>query len=223
MIEFLDWVTRAGGVIAVLLLILGFIFREKWKQILKRSLAEDLERLKNELAKEHAEHSASLIPQIEQIKHDFHQKLEAYKVSLIAETEAIKAKGDLRKSIALRYAEIEFERLVKLEQIVAAIGSEILSMAVVDTSIKSAEHLTIALNKIQEFNLLTLEAEMFISLEDTKQMIEFRSQLIDIAKDYVGLGKPALPNNHQNYVNEIKISSIIHSKLMKQIETLGKL
>ena len=223
MIEFLDWITRAGGVIAVLLLILGFIFREKWKQILKRSLAEDLERLKNELAKDHAEHSASLIPQLEQIKHDFQQKLEAYKVSLIAETEAIKAKGDLRKSIALRYAEIEFERLIKLEQIIAAISSEILSMAVVDTSNKLVEHLTIALKKVQELDLLTREAQIFISLEDRKQLIELRSQLIDIAKDYVGLGKPALPKNNQESVKIIENSAIIHSKLTKQIEALGKL
>jgi hypothetical protein len=67
----------------------------------------------------------------EKWKHDLQQKLEAYKVSLIAEAEAAKAKQDLKKSIALRYAEIEFERFVELEHIVAGLSPEVLAYAVI--------------------------------------------------------------------------------------------
>jgi hypothetical protein len=128
MIEILDWLARAGGIIALLLTALGFIFKEKWKQILQRSLAEDLERLKSELSKSQAEHAASLTPQLEQIKHDFQQKLEAYKVSLIAQTESVKAKSELRKSIALKYAENEFEQLMKLELTLSPITSLVVAL-----------------------------------------------------------------------------------------------
>jgi hypothetical protein len=68
------WVTEffngmiGGGIATLLIAAIGFVFREKWKQMLQLSLVEDME----------------------QIKHDFQQKLEAYKVTLIAEAEAAK-------------------------------------------------------------------------------------------------------------------------------------
>ena len=93
----------------------------------KAELSKDLENHKSELAKSQAEHVASLAPQLEEIKHDFERKMEAYKVTLIAQAEAAKAKAELRKSIALRISEIEFERLVKLEQIMAGLVYAVLS------------------------------------------------------------------------------------------------
>jgi hypothetical protein len=47
--------------------VLGFMFREKWKQILQRSLTEGIERQ----------------------RHKLQQELEAYKVSLIAQAEVL--------------------------------------------------------------------------------------------------------------------------------------
>ena len=223
MIDFLDWVARAGGLITVLVVTLGFIFREKWKQILQRSLAEDLEMLKSELAKSQAEHAASLTPQLEQIKHDFQQKLEAYKVSLIAETEAVKAKGELRKSIALRYAEIEFERLVALEHVMAPITSYLLALASIDLNYKSIEHANQALEKLRALDTATSEAEMFMSSEDRLLIIEFHEQLLAILKEYVGHEKPVLPDNHEARAKLIEIAVRVHNKLKERIGALGKL
>jgi hypothetical protein len=176
LINFLEWLARAGGLIAIIGVLLGFMFREKWKQILQRSLAEDLERLKSGLAKSQAEHAASLTPQLEQIKHDFQQKLEAYKVSLIDEAEAAKAKGELKKSIALRYAEIEFERLAALERAASPIAPEVIALACIDLAFKSADQLSQTLEQIRALGKASDEAEMFVSLEDRKQLIEFRQQ-----------------------------------------------
>jgi hypothetical protein len=44
-----------GGIATLLVAVIGFIFREKWKQMLQRSLVQDME----------------------QIKHDFERKMEA--------------------------------------------------------------------------------------------------------------------------------------------------
>ena len=79
-LDFLKWILTTTGATAVVLGFLGYLFREKWKLILARSLAQDLERLKHELVMAQAEHAASLTPQLEAVKHDFQQKLEAYSV-----------------------------------------------------------------------------------------------------------------------------------------------
>lgn len=223
MIDFLDWVARAGGIITVLVAVLGFLFREKWKQMLQRSLAEDLERLKSELAMSQAEHAASLTPQLEQIKHDFQQKLEAYKVSLIAETEAVKAKGELRKSIALRYAEIEFERLVKLEHVMSPLATDVLALAAVDVQHKTEEHSDQAVEKIQALTRVTEEADMFISRELGIQLLDFRAKVILLIQQHIGHGKPALTLGDQLANELMAATSELHGKLKERIKALGSL
>lgn len=83
----------------------------------------------------------------EKWKHDLQQKLEAYKVSLIAEAEAAKAKQDFKKSIALRYAEIEFERFVELEHMVAGLSPEVLAYAAMASEHKTNEDHKLLLDK----------------------------------------------------------------------------
>lgn len=223
MAEFFDWITKAGGVIAVIVALLGFIFREKWKQILQRSLGEDLERLKDELAKSQAEHAASLTPQLEQIKHDFQQKLEAYKVSLIAETEAAKAKEELRKSIALRYSEIEFERLVALEKIVAPMASRILSFAMIEVQFKSTENFIEASSKLRELQIAADEVRMFIPLEESKLLISFQQHLLSITSGHIGQTKPVLASDNKIVTALMEMSIKVHSALEAKIQALGKL
>jgi len=223
LIDFLDWVARAGGIVSALLVLIGFLFREKWKQILQRSLAEDLERLKSELAKSQTEHAASLTPQLEQIKHDFQQKLEAYKVSLIAETEAVKAKGELRKSIALRYSEIEFERLITLEHVMAPIASELLAMAAIDVKNKTVEHGNSAIEQVRALGKATDEAEMFMSSDDRILLIEFRRLLLDVVNEYVGYEKTSLSINNEKATKLLELSSHAHDSLKVRIREFGKI
>ena len=222
-IEFLDWVVRAGGVVALLVGALGYMFREKWKQILKRSLAEDLERLKSELSKSQAEHAASLAPQLELIKHDFQQKLEAYKVTLIAETEAIKAKGDLRKSIALRYVEIEFERLVALEHAVAPISSNVLSVATIDIAHKSEQHISRIKEQVKTLVQTYDEAGMFLTSEDTQLLLCLRRRINAIAFEYVGPTKPSITLEDALAKELIDASAKALVMLRMRIQSLGKL
>lgn len=223
MIEFLDWVVRAGGIIALLVGALGYMFREKWKQILKKSLAEDLERLKSELAKSQAEHAASLTPQLELIKHDFQQKLEAYKVTLIAETEAIKAKGDLRKSIALRYVEIEFERLVALEHAAAPMSSYVLSVATIDIAHKSVEHYDRVLEQIKTLNQAYEEAGMFLTSENIQLLLSFRQRIYAVAFEYVGPTKPSITLEDEPAKALLDSAGKTLVMLRTRVQSLGKL
>lgn len=223
MIDFLQWLAKAGGIVTIIITLLGFIFKEKWKQILQRSLLEDVERLKDSLVKSQAEHAASLTPQLEQIKHDFQQKLEAYKVSLIAQAEAVKAKGELKKSIAMRYSEIEFERLIVLERIIASIASEIGSFATIDIKHKNLKHVDQSYEKIDQLNTACLEVEMFISLEDHADHLVLRKELLDIISKYVGPNLPSLPNDGPEITSLITAASNAHTKLKNRIKSLGEL
>lgn len=222
-LDFILWMARAGGVVAIILAVVGFLFREKWKQILQRSLANDIEVLRNELAKNQASHAASLVPELERIKHDFQQKLEAYKVSLIAEVEAVKAREELRKSIALRYAEIEFERLVALERVVASIAANILAMASISVGNKSSVNFDDALEQIRALGAATDEAGMFMSSDDVLLMIDFRKQLLNIVTAHVGSNKPSLADDNGDRKNLIDMASSAHNILKKRILALGTL
>ena len=223
MIDFLEWLARAGGILALLVSALGYVFREKWKQLLQRSLAEDLERLKSDLVKAQAEHAASLTPQLEQIKHDFQQKLEAYKVSLIAETEAVKAKGELKKTIALRYAEIEFERLVSLEHAVSPLTSEMIALASVDADQKTVEQESDAIKKLLDLGVATDKAEMFMPGEDQLELIQLRQRLLEILRKHIGLGKPVFDMGDAERSVLLKLAAGSHTKLMNKIRSIGML
>lgn len=221
MTDFLDWVARGTGVIAVLLTALGFMFREKWKQLLQRSLSADLERLKAELARDNAEHAAKLLPQFEQVKHDFQQKLEAYKVGLIAQAEAAKAQSELRKSIALRFSEVEFERLIALELLLAPIGTDIAAIGSIDIRFKTLEQASQNLEKIRALGAAIEQAEMFLSNEDRLELGTFRKTLLAYLNAYVGLDKPVCPPNDPLREQLIAQSASTHSNLKRQIKALG--
>jgi hypothetical protein len=221
MTDFLDWLARGTGVVAVLLALLGFMFREKWKQLLQRPLSADLEHLKAELARDNAEHAAKLMPQFEQIKHDFQQKLEAYKVGLIAQAEAAKAQSDLRKTIALRYSEVEFERLIALELLLAPIGSDIAAVAGIDIQYKTMAQASKALENIRTLGSAIEQAEMFLSTDERLELGAFRRTLIQYLSSYVGLGKPAPPSNDPIHQQLMSQAAATHSKLKSQIKALG--
>ena len=222
-IEFLDWLARAGGVVAILTAVLGYVFREKWKQVLQRSLSEDLERLKSELAKSQAEHAATLTPQLEQIKHDFQQKMEAYKVTLIAETEAVKAKGELKKTIALRYAEVEFERLVTLEHVLAPIASELIALGSIGPEQKTLEHAKDALARLGDLSAATDKAEMFMPMADRMELIHFRKKLLDLVRENVGPGKPISDAASPKRAELLQLAARTHTRLMDKIRLIGAL
>ncbi|HEU4854075.1 MAG TPA: hypothetical protein VFS89_02170 [Nitrosospira sp.] len=190
-----------GGIFALLAAFIGFMFREKWKQMLQRSLTRDME----------------------QIKHDFQQKLEAYKVTLIAEAEAAKARQDLRKSVALRYAEIEFERIVALEQVTSPLYIDILSYANIAVDNKSIEQQSLALDKIKELSRAVELAGIFLTVNDKFKFLELKKRLIEVIDEHVGLGKLLLSSNEILESNFLHAVIAVHGILSERIKELGNL
>ena len=223
MYDFLDWLGRAGGIIAIFVGLLGFLFREKWKQLLQRSMSEDLARLNSDLIRKQAEHAASLAPQLAQIEHDFQQKLEAYKVSLIADAEAAKAKSELRKTIALRFADVQFERLVALEKILSPLASDVLSQAGLKQDQKNQEQQNKMFEQLEGFRRASNEAEMFLSVEVAIACARLLSMLKKIVGDHVGFYRPTLSMDDPQGMEVVIGSAALHERLKEQICALGHL
>jgi hypothetical protein len=221
--EILDWLARAGGIIALLLATLGFMFKEKWKQLLQRSLAEDLERLKSELSKSQAEHAASLMPQLEQMKHDFQQRLEAYKVSLISEAEGAKARADLKKSIALRFAEIEFDRLIELEALVIPMASGLMGSAGLRPESKSTDDVHEWMPKLQDFNEATDRVGVLLPADDWQELLALRTIFVEVLQRYIGSGKPKGTIQDELIVRMMKVTRSVQGKLGSRIKGLAQM
>ena len=219
--EFLDWLAKAGGIFAVLLAALGFMFREKWKQLLQRSLSEDLERLKSELSKSQAEHAASLAPQLEQIKHDFQQRLEAYKVSLISEAEGARARTELKKSIALRFAEIEFDRLIELEAMIVPMSSGLMGSAALRPESKPMDEVREWMPKLQTFNEATDRVGVLLPADDWRELLALRTLFVEVLRQFVGPGKPVATMQDDLIVKMVNVTRSVQRKLGTRIKALA--
>ncbi len=223
MYDFLNGLARVGGIIAILVSLFPFFFKEKWKQLLQRSMAEDLARLNSDLINKQAEHAASLAPQLARIEHDFQQQLEAYKVSLIAEAEAAKAKSELRKTIALRFADVQFERLVALEKVLSPLASDVLSQAGLKQEHKNQEQQNKMLEHLEGFRRVSNEAEMFLFDEDAIACSRLLKKLTKIVSDHVGFSRPTLAMDDPQQMEVTKDSAELHERLKRKIRALGHL
>jgi len=223
MTDFLDWLARGTGVIAALLALLGFMFREKWKQLLQRSLARDLAKLKNDFERDLEVNKQEFQRDLEANKYDFQRDLEAYKVTLIAAAEGAKAQAELRKSIAMRYAEIEFERLVALELALAPLVSEMLGLARLESEFRSTEQLLGFMDRAGEFARATSKADMFLLPPDRVALASLRREFVDFAGKYIGPGKPVPPADDPQAEAILGSASLEQVKIMQRIRQLGAL
>jgi uncharacterized membrane-anchored protein YhcB (DUF1043 family) len=230
----LDWLILIALIVAAIDALLGGILRAKLMQMLQRSLKKDienhkaelskeLENHKSELAKNQAEHAASLAPQLGKIKHDFERELAAYKVSLIAEAEEAKAKQDVKKSIVLRYSEIEFERLVELEHIVAGLPPEVMAYAAMAAEQKTDKQRRLILDKVTEFNIANHRVGMFVSFEDKQKVTELTQGLINIIDKHVGASLPPIADNNPALSDVMQAAARVALVVRGRIKELGQL
>lgn len=217
--DFLKWLLANTLTTAAAIGVLGFVFREKWKQMLTRSLAQDLEKLKAELQRESAEHAASLTPQIEQAKAEFQHKLEAYKVSLIAEAEHAKALADLKKSIALKYTAIQFDRLVSLEKALSPFTWKVCGMGAASADSEADWVKYVGLT--EELATLMEEAGMFLESSQMKALMKLRIDVHKFATDYIHSGR--LGATAETTRPLLKDSAECILSIRKQIMAIGML
>ena len=219
--NFLIWLLSTSGPTLAVLAVLGFVFREKWKQLLTRSLSTQLERLKHQLQIEQAEHAAGLTPQLESVKHDFQRQLEAYKVTLIAQAEEVKLRGDVKKTIATRYVEVQFERLLKAEAALSKLSGLILNSVLYPPELRRAEQLTSCLEALEEVNARADECEMFLSPEDYLMLVKYLGTLTQLLNHF-GLGKEPIGREGAKWLEavseRIKVAKMIRDRIHAMAE-----
>jgi hypothetical protein len=128
----------------------------------------------------------------------------------------------LRKSIALRYSEIEFERLADLEQIVTGLAIGITGWAKISVKNKSIEQGRVAIDKYVKLNTAIERAEIFLTLEDGQRFLEYKRLLLEIIDSHVGYQKPTLVDNDPTGENLIDLHVDLKNILRERIKELGK-
>ena len=217
----LTWLLSTTGPPVVVLGVLGYMFREKWKQLLTRTLAHDLERLKADLQREAAIHAASLAPQLEQIKAEFQQRVEAYKVSLIAQSEQAKAQSELKKSIAIKFASNEFDRLVELEAALVAGPAVVVAMGTYPLEVKSMNDAKRYFELSGRLDVAIDGAGMFLEPTLGLTLRQLAAELNDYAGKYIGPGRPLPEEGIQEGL--LKKSSPLITQVRVLIKAIGKL
>lgn len=201
MIEFLNWLMKASGPIAALVLLLSYMFREKWRQLLAKSLGEDLEKL----------------------KHSHQRELEAYKVSLIVDAEKSRTESELRKAIALRYAEIEFESLIELDRFITHKPAFIIGHAM--TAYSADKNLLEASDKCRDA-VIDLsgsidKCSVFLDAETSDKCCDLRIKLAEIMDDRLRK-KILITEASATRASTLKLASTIQKEVRRKIQELGK-
>ena len=152
-----------------------------------------------------------------------HNKTTADLITLIAEAESAKAKAELRKSIALRYSEIEFERFVELEHIVAGLPSEVMAYAAIATEQKTNKQRQFVLDKVRELNIAIHRVGMFVSFEDKQKLLSLSEGLIDLINMHVGDSRPAIVDSNPVLNDVMQAAAYAGIVVRGRIKELGKL
>jgi hypothetical protein len=158
-----QWILETTVPPIVVVGLLGFAFREKWKQILSKSLQTDLDRQ----------------------RHDFARDLEAYKVSLIAQAEAMKLKADVQKSITNKYLERKFDRLLTLEADISKAGMAMSGFLAYPPIARTANQLGEAIALLNTLTDASAQAEMFLEPVEQQAVLNLRKKMADLL-DFVG-------------------------------------
>lgn len=190
------WLIETSAPPLALVMFLGFVFREKWKQILARSLHADLERQ----------------------RHEFSRDLEAYKTVLIAQVESIKLKNDVQKSITNKYAEKKFDCLLILEQELSSTGMFVCNLLNHPAALRRPEQLQQALTAMETFSKARAKAEMFLEIAERQTVISLAVMCSELLSE-IGPGHEPLgvdtPKGRALLSLQMDAENMIRDKLHK--------
>ena len=136
----------------------------------------DIEKIKNEMQKELATHSAQL-----------ERDIESYKVSLIADAERIKATQDVKKSLAMRMAERKFNSIFALldahlgllSSVAALVTTDLHADSQVAMGIYAANHANL-IARFADYDKCASSAHAFLTSEQIGKLTEHKSLIIDL-------------------------------------------
>lgn len=190
--DFTEWIAGASAPPLAILGAVGYVFREKWKQILAGSLAKELEGLKHQLTIVQKDHEAAASSALEAVKHDFQVNLESYKTSLIAQAEAVKAKMDVKKSVANKFAELQFESLMALDESMMVAWDTVRTFSAYPPHLRDPNQLPQAMADFEAFVSKASRAEIFLTTSQSMQIHKVRGHLVEMLSS-VGPGAQAIP------------------------------
>ena len=161
---------------SALLAVLAFIFKERLKHALAKSLNEHTE----------------------QLKLDAQREMEAYKVTLIANIERQKAQSELRKAIAIKHATLEYEALITLHAQLGDVPAAIVAAASVVPSAGLNQQERSQTYETLEARRKSLEqaiagAHLFVSPETSIQMLDVHGIVLDLLHRHVFLQTTQVP------------------------------
>lgn len=220
--QFLSWLLSTTGPTLGVLALLGYLFREKWKQILTRSMTVELERLKHQLAIEQAQHAASLTPQLESVRHDFQLKLEAYKNSLIAQAEEAKIRGDVKRSIATRYVEIQFERLMAFDKAFSRMSLYLSQTMAYTADLRTAGQRSTVLNYHSEATAAESDCQMYWTPEERMAFID-HDILVVAGMKRVGDKTPQVLSSDVEWVRLVRSAFDCEKIIRQKISAIAQL
>jgi hypothetical protein len=200
---------------ATILGLLGWMFREKWKQLLARSLNADTERVKGEA-----------LSAIEKVRASAQRELEAYKVSLIAEAERSKARVELEKSLAMKHAMVEYEALVAVHDSLSEAATRITSRAsFVATANLTAEQRMACYQEcktaLDSFSVAMDRTKLFSAASYRRDCLALAQQLNRMAFDYILNGTTPLPSELSDAA--LRASAAIQNGIEARVRALTEI
>lgn len=152
--------------------------------------------------------------------------MEAYKVTLIAQAEEVKLRGDVKKTIATRYVEVQFESLLKVEAALAKIGGLILNAVLYPPHLRRDEQLSSCLESLSEVNARADECEMFLSIEDRLLLVRYLQTLTGLLNN-CGPGKELIPRESvvwtQAVSERIRVADMVRNRIHAMAEITNAL
>lgn len=220
LLEFLEYLSKLFPLFVVIAGFLAFYFREKIKQVLSRSLLGDIEKLRSNLAKDLANHSAKL-----------QQDVESYKVTLIAEAERIKATQEVKKSLALKIAEKKFTSIAALLDAHLGLDTDIAALVagfpIVDDDHSKKYFLDkkgVLLERLGVYSAAASASMLFISIELRQRVLAVRQAMGKVITMRNTSADPAVAHDNPDMVQLLAESALLEkelSALLEQMESFG--
>lgn len=214
-LEFLDYLAKGTPIFLLVAGFFGYYFREKIKQVLSKSLLKDIEKIKNDLQKELATHTAQL-----------QRDMESYKVSLISESERLKATQEVKKAIALRLAERKFNALANvldeqmgLDTAIAAHLTHTLTSASANKAYERTHNELY--ERFDKYVELSNAVAIYLTFEEWGRSLKFRGSALELLTLRENHDEPAIPKGdpriEELFVAEKSVSLTIQN-LLKTME-----
>lgn len=157
---------------------------------------------------------------LESAKAQHQRDLEAYKITLIAAAERAKAGQEVRRASALKILDMKVDALKVLYDARRALGTELLSYAMMEAEFKTVARSVKMMDRIDTFREAMSGTELFFEPEDHQILLNFRGALLKAYENCRPGAAPPSLEAHRALANEVldhdlDVDSLIRRQLAK--------